>query len=146
MVQLEILQAPPQPGTPRRTLPRTAALTDARSTGYRLDALVSPRASTVPLPPPLSPLRAPRSPREPPVSLRTWGWHDRNAAAVKNLIQQAVTQALAQDKAMSERAALRNVEVSKASARALEKVKASAVKVAAERDAAEQRALAEHNR
>ena len=80
------------------------------------------------------------------MSLRTWGWHDRNAAAVKNLIQQAVTQALAQDKAMSERAALRNVEVSKASARALEKVKASAVKVAAERDAAEQRALAEHNR
>ena len=83
---------------------------------------------------------------EAPDAFRSWGWHDRNAAAVKALIQQEVSQALAEQQAASERAALRSEELSKASARVLEKVKSSAARVAAERAAAEKRAKELHEK
>ena len=128
------------PGTPRKLPPMTAgAMTTSVHDRHRLDAILSPRASTVPKPPSSWQVAKPR--KEDPAPFRSWGWHERNAEAVKLAIQQAVNLALAQQQAAGERAAIRNEELAKASARALEKVKASATKVAAERAAFEARQL-----
>ena len=128
------------PGTPRKLPPMTAgAMTTSVHDRHRLDAILSPRASTVPKPP--SSWQAAKPRKEDPAPFRSWGWHERNAEAVKLAIQQAVNLALAQQQAAGERAAIRNEELAKASARALEKVKASATKVAAERAAFEARQL-----
>ena len=122
----------------------------SQNRAYTLEALVSPRAHTKQFLSSKSPGGSAtyRSQQLSAGSFRSWGWHDRNAAAVKAYLDFELDESdlLEWKQAASRQMAARSKELTDSSARAFAKVKKSAAMVAEARAAAEHDARKEREK